>query len=248
MAIQHRLQAEFALTTPTANLTDIVRPGSVVMMEKQGMLMYPVADGVPPLNTYKGGKIVQTFGATFSTGMKLGRKTPGLNTNNVPKRKCAVGEKFWITGVSVLDDGVVIQLYSDPYEDGRYFGEVKFPYAKNAIPPADQVVGMVTEVLTVQGGENNPPQTGPAAQPAAAQPQPALAPIPPPPPPPDAVPPPQNATLPSVTKTISLGQTKAEVTDTFGPPQKVVKLGAKEVDYYPDMKVTFTNGKVTNVE
>ena len=53
---------------------------------------------------------------------------------------------------------------------------------------------------------------------------------------------------PRRTKTIALGQTKDQVVQNFGQPTKVVQLGAKEIDYYSDMKVTFTNNKVTNVE
>jgi hypothetical protein len=34
----------------------------------------------------------------------------------------------------------------------------------------------------------------------------------------------------------------------MGQPQKVVSLGTKEIDYYPDMKVIFINGKVTDVQ
>ena len=34
----------------------------------------------------------------------------------------------------------------------------------------------------------------------------------------------------------------------FGQPSKVVKLGTKEIDVYPDMKVTFVNNKVTDVQ
>jgi hypothetical protein len=61
--------------------------------------------------------------------------------------------------------------------------------------------------------------------------------IAPPPPPPDAPPP-----------TIALGQTMDQVTAGFGQPLRVAKLGAKAIFYYKDMKVTFTNGKVSNVE
>jgi hypothetical protein len=61
--------------------------------------------------------------------------------------------------------------------------------------------------------------------------------IAPPPPPPDAPPP-----------TIALGQTKDRVTAAFGQPVRIAKLGVKEIFYYKDMKVTFTNGKVSNVE
>jgi hypothetical protein len=60
----------------------------------------------------------------------------------------------------------------------------------------------------------------------------------------DIAPPPPPADTP----TIAIGQTKAQVTAAFGQPVKTAKLGAKEIFYYKDMKVTFTNGKVSNVE
>jgi hypothetical protein len=34
----------------------------------------------------------------------------------------------------------------------------------------------------------------------------------------------------------------------LGQPSKVVKLGTKEIYYYPDMKVIFVSGKVTDVQ
>jgi hypothetical protein len=39
-----------------------------------------------------------------------------------------------------------------------------------------------------------------------------------------------------------------QVTEGFGPPLRVARLGVKTIFYYKDMKVTLTNGKVTNVE
>jgi len=62
--------------------------------------------------------------------------------------------------------------------------------------------------------------------------------IAPPPPPPAAAP------------TISIGQTKAQVTAAFGEPQRKATVGPKEIFFYTDMKmkVTFTNGKVSNLE
>ena len=64
--------------------------------------------------------------------------------------------------------------------------------------------------------------------------------IAPPPPPADAPPP--------APPTIALGQTMDQATAAFGQPLKVAKVGAKTIFYYKDMKVTFTNGKVSNVE
>ena len=72
----------------------------------------------------------------------------------------------------------------------------------------------------------------------AAVPVPAPMPeIAPPPPPADAPPP-----------TIALGQTIDQVTAGFGAPLKVARLGVKTIFYFKDMKVTFTDGKVSNVE
>ena len=116
------------------------------------------------------------------------------------------------------------------------------------MPPADDFVKTVSEVITVQppedkgdqGGQGGQPaeSAAPAAAPAAPAAPPApMAAIPPPPPPADAPPP-----------TIAIGQTKDQVTAAFGQPTKAAKVGAKEIYYYKDMKVTFTNGKVSNVE
>ncbi len=50
------------------------------------------------------------------------------------------------------------------------------------------------------------------------------------------------------TKTISLGQTPAEVETILGKPEKVVNLGPKITYIYKDMKVIFQDGKVADVQ
>jgi hypothetical protein len=54
-------------------------------------------------------------------------------------------------------------------------------------------------------------------------------------------------TPPASTKTIALGQTKDQVVALFGQPQKMATVGAKDIYAYPDMKVTFVDGKVADV-
>lgn len=49
-------------------------------------------------------------------------------------------------------------------------------------------------------------------------------------------------------RTVSLGQTKEQVTAVLGQPTTVVNLGAKEVYYFPNMRVTFVNGHVADVQ
>jgi hypothetical protein len=155
--------------------------------------------------------------------------------NGCADRKFVAGEKFWITAVVVQKDGIVISTFSDPYPDAsgdqvRYYGEIKFPFSKGQVGSPDDFVKTVSEVITVQppdDKDNGGNQGGAPTQGAAPSPPPApMAAIPPPPPPADAAPP----------------------TTAFGQPQRAAKVGAKKIFYYKDMKVTFTNGKVSNVE
>ena len=55
--IQRKLDALFVLTKATDDKTDIVKPGSVLDLHKDGLVMYSVATKVAPTSTYKDGKI-----------------------------------------------------------------------------------------------------------------------------------------------------------------------------------------------
>jgi hypothetical protein len=51
-----------------------------------------------------------------------------------------------------------------------------------------------------------------------------------------------------VTKTIGLGQTRAEVEEILGRPERIVDLGMKVTYVYADMKVVFVEGRVSDVQ
>ena len=242
-AIQQKLDAQFKLTRIAADRSDIVTAGSVVQLHKPGLVMYAVASPMPPSNTYKGGKIGQGWGG-FGKDLAIGMATPGGGTAaDYPHRQFVADEKCWVTGISVQKDGVVFQLYSDPYNDTRYYANLKVPFPdKKSVPPADAFALVVAEVLTAMPSDDQGAGSSEAqAPPPATIPEPPPAPmqaIAPPPPPADAPPP-----------TIAVGQTRDQVVAAFGQPQRMAKVGVKEIFYYPDkMKVTFTNGKVSNVE
>lgn len=244
-AIQLKLNSQFRLTTTTADRTDIVTPGDVVVIQKPGLVMYAVASPLPPSNTYKNGRITQGWGG-FGKDLAIGMSGGGATANDFAHRTFVPQEKCWVTKIAVEKDGILFELYSDPYGDTRYYGNLKIPFPhKKEVPSADEALQSVGEVLTVVPGDN---QGGPAGQPAQAPPpvqpppppaQPAapMAAIPPPPPPADEAPP-----------TVTLGETKEQVTASFGQPLREAKLGTKEIYYYKGMKVTFKAGKVTDVE
>jgi len=107
---------------------------------------------------------------------------------------------------------------------------VKAQFAAVAPPPdpnaAEQITAQAKEADTAEQEVLSQAQSGPSDGAAAAAP---AAPAGPP-------------------KTIGLGQTIDEVTGILGQPKSVVDLGAKKIYVYPDMKVTFNNGKVTDVQ
>ena len=49
-------------------------------------------------------------------------------------------------------------------------------------------------------------------------------------------------------KTIQLGQSTDEVQAALGKPEKIVNLGPKQLYVYRDLKITFVNGKVSDVQ
>jgi hypothetical protein len=49
-------------------------------------------------------------------------------------------------------------------------------------------------------------------------------------------------------QTIQLGQSTGEVQAALGKPEKIVNLGPKQLYVYKDLKITFVNGKVSDVQ
>ena len=238
LPVQQAIEAQYSLTKPTADHKDMVTPGAVIDLLKDDLVLYSVTANTVATSTgtYKDGKF--QYGGMAKL-MNMSTKKAGTS------RTFVAGEKFWLIGVSVNDDGVMLEFLSDPISDVRYKGFVKYPYpAKGVIPPADVVLATIKESIKAEPVDGKVSAQAPAAPPAPAAPaapaEAKMADIPIPPPPADAP--------PAAPKEISLGQTKDLVTANFGAPTRVVKVGTKEIDYYADMKVTFVNGKVTDVQ
>jgi hypothetical protein len=219
--LQKQLETTYPLTKATADKSDVVTAGAVLVLQKDNLQMCKSNMPIPTKNFYKNGSIDQ--GGFMSVLNKLGNASLGGGGDANTIRKFVAGEKFWVTRIQVEGDGVTFTFLSDPLQDVRYEATLKFPYAKGQTPSADDVLATIAQVIKVDGDTGGGSQAPEQQQAAADAPAPA-------------------------TKTISIGQTKDQVVQNFGQPTKVVQLGSKEIDYYTDMKVTFTNNKVTNVE
>jgi len=245
---QEKLVSQIKLTKTTADHSDIVTAGDAVLLHKDGLMMCSSTSSYAFSNTYTNGVLAgnnNNRAKSFLKGHIPFGGGASDATSGCPSRKFVAGEKFWITRVDLLKDGVMVDTFSDPYPDAsgdqvRYYGEIKFPFPKGQTPSPDDFVKTVFEVITVAPADDSSNNQGGGAPAPAAAPAPPPAPmaaIPPPPPPTDTPPP-----------TIAIGQTEAQVTTAFGQPLKQAQVGTKKIYYYKDMKVTFIHGKVTDVD
>ena len=142
--LQQKLQDQFVFTRFAADRNDIVTAGTIVGLLKFGVEMYSTAAPLPPLNNYKNGKISLSFLRDLGSTIL----TPGKQTvRDYPHRVFRPAERLWVTGLAVQKDGVVITLFSDPYDNIRYYGQLRFPFEKNAIPTPDQALARIAEVI-----------------------------------------------------------------------------------------------------
>jgi hypothetical protein len=267
--IQKKLEAEYKLTKTNYDKTDIVTAGSVIVLQKDKVLMLAASSANPCRNTYKDGQIKQSGPCAANEKLKrfsaLTSRIPGKS--NVPDSPSShtfvTGEKFWVTKIEVRDagkdPGIVFSFFTDEIGDDktRYATTLLIPFGA-ITPTPDQALKVAQEVITVapaedakadaksdqpapaQSAQKQPaapaaPAAAAAAPPAEAAPAPIEA---PPPPPAD----------PAPTPTVSLGQSTDEVVAIMGQPLKKAQIGTKTIYTYKDLKITFVNGKVKDVQ
>ena len=213
--IQQKLVSQIKLTKSAAGHSDIVTAGDVVVLHKDGLMMCSSAFSCAFSNTCGNGVLAASYNnraKDAATSFLKGRLPFGgggsvtdAANSGCASRKLVAGENFWVTGVTPQKDGILVSAFGDPGPDPsgnqvRYCGEIKFHFAKRSLPPPDDFVKTVSEVITMQPPDDKGDQGGQGAQLAeaaatAAAPAPPAAPpasmtaIPPPPPPADAPPP-----------------------------------------------------------
>jgi len=163
--IQEKLVSQIKLTKSTADRSDIVTAGDIVLLHKDGLMMCSSTSSYAFSNTYSSGVLAASYKNRVKDAMKSwgfghvpvfggGTSATDAANNGCPSRKFVAGEKFWITGVTPQKDGILVSTFSDPYPDPsgnqvRYYGEIKFAFPKGAVPPVDDFVKTVSEVITV---------------------------------------------------------------------------------------------------
>jgi hypothetical protein len=231
-----QLQSQFALAKFSG--FELKQAGSVLLVQKDGIGAVP-SSGVgftsPTFGTnYKEGKIRRDVLSAL-----VANKTAGL-------RNLAIGEGVYLLKIQVTESNVIFDVQAcgscnpaspDP---NPMRATVTFPFKKGFLEntPVEQVLGTIGEVFSLANANpaTQPPPAPPATATEAAPPLPAA--------PPAALP---AEPAPEPVK-IELGQTLEQVQAILGKPDKVVDLGAKKIYLYKDLKITFVDGLVSDVQ
>jgi hypothetical protein len=223
-----------AITTLQNDLNAKYKASTILVIQKNGITGEAPSNLAPPCgSTWKDNAL------HAGNGMCL------LVEKNYSKA-LATGDKVNPTGVSikVKDEKVTVNFTEcDSCNGGdvsSYRGSVTFVFPKGYLEggaDVGQIADVITQVLAPpdpnadqnqqqQGGQQQAGDQQQQQQPQQQQPQ-------------------QPAAPPA---SIQLGQTVDQVQTSFGPPEKIVNLGTKQIYVYKDLKVTFVNGKVTDVQ
>jgi len=220
--LQEQLNTQYKLARMSSRVGDwtVLEPGTVLEIVKS-------VAAVPP-------KSVRLCGSKFENGTlrEPGSFCLGMDRKNF--RYLTVGEKVYPVKLAVdtAKDKVVMEVVECDSCNGlqapsSYRAEVTFQFAKGflANASAGQVEDTIGQVFGISSGNSQPP-----AQAGGGQAQQA---------------PPQQQAEP---QTIRIGMTTDQVIAAIGKPQKIVDLDTKQIYIYSDMKITFVNGKVTDVQ
>lgn len=246
--------AAFAQLAPTASLADELTAQYKVSKLNADSTGTVVTDAGTVLNLQKGGILgfqYDTYGIVAIKYDKSGIHSPNalammmLNkTNKVNTKFLTVGEKVYVTKIDVNVKGekvtfslVECDTCNNVQTPSGYKAQLAFQFDKGFLESASptQVEDTIGQVLAIDNSSASDSQQASNGQGGGqGQQQQAAAP---------AAPEPQAAPV-----SIEVGQTTDQVKAALGDPQKIVKLGTKQIYVYKDLKITFTNGKVSDVQ
>ena len=221
LADQLKSQYKLAKRGSDSNGGSIVEPGTVLVIQKGGILGVPFSNVAMAPATYKDGDL---HGPTGAQKMFIGNNTHQLT----------IGEKVYVTKIDVhqKNDKVMLTIVecdacNGVQQPSSYKSAVVFQFPKDYLSKADgaQVKDFISQVLA--------PDTAAGDQQAQSQPQQQQAAAP------------QQQAPPA---TIAVGQTVDQVQASLGQPEKIVNLTNKQIYVYKDLKITFVNGKVSDVQ
>jgi hypothetical protein len=247
VSLQEQLAAQYKLVkmgSDTGGLS-VVEAGTLLAIQKGGILGVPYSDQSVLSSKYEGGTVHSPNALlTGARGGLMGKFGKQQTTHLF-----AVGDKVYPTKieVNVASDKVSMGIVAcdtcnktDPPTYNKAQVVFQFPKGALANASAGQVEDVIGQLLSIssddaqqgggQGGNDQQGNNQQGGDQGAAQGQ------------------AQQQAPPPEPQQIEKGQTPDQVKAAIGQPDKIVNLGAKQIYVYKDIKVTFINGKVSDVQ
>lgn len=239
VTLQEQLAAQYKLVKMGSDTSgySVVDKGTLLAIQKGGILGVPYSDPNVLANKYEGGAIHSPSGLAL-----MGRKSiMGKFGKEQTTHLFQVGDKVYPMkiDVNVAKDTVTLGIVAcdtcnktDPPTYNKANVVFQFPKGSLANASAGGVEDTIGQVLSIsdeapEGGD----QQGGQQQGGQDQGQQQQAPQP-------------QAEPASIEK----GMTVEQVEAALGKPEKKVTLGTKQIYYYKDMKIIFLSGKVSDVQ
>ncbi len=244
VSIQEQLAAQYKVVKMGSDTGgySVIEAGTLLAIQKGGILAVPYSDNAILSTKYEAGT-VHTPSTLLSKGIGFGMKRFGKEQTT---HLFQVGDKVYPSKIEVdpAKDDVALTIVAcdscnktDPPTYNKAKVIFHFPKGSLAKASAGEVEDTIGQLLAIsedtqqdQGGQ----QGGQTAQGGQDQ--------------QGAQPPAQQPSQQAEPQTIEKGQTTDQVQAALGKPDKVVNLGSKQLYVYKDLKVTFVNGKVVDVQ
>jgi len=248
VSLQEQLAAQYKLVKMGSDTSgySVVEEGTLLAIQKGGLLGVPYSDTSVQNNKYEGG-VVKAPNALLSKGIGFGMKKFGKEQTT---KLFAKGDKVYPTKIDVNVDKDTVTMgivacdtcnKTDPPTYNKANVVFVFPKGSLAKASAGEVEDTIGQLLSVssedaqkagdQGGQQQGGDQQQGGGDQGAQQQPAAQDQP-------------QAEPASIDK----GMTTDQVQAAMGKPDKIVNLGTKTIYYYKDMKVIFLSGKVSDVQ
>ena len=251
VSLQEQLVAQYKAVKMGSDTSgySVVEEGTLLAIQKGGMLGVPYSDKSSLTNKYEGGAVHPPSGLMLSGKKALLGHFSTTQSQGQTTKLFAKGDKVYPTKVEVNVDKDIVTLgivacdtcnKTDPPTYNKANVVFQFPKGSLAKASAGDVEDTIGQLLSIsdssqqdqggqqggqdqqqgaQGDQQGGGQQG-AQQPAAQQ-EPA---------------------------SVEVGMTPAQVEAALGKPDKKVTLPTKVTYYYKDMKVIFKDGKVVDVQ
>jgi hypothetical protein len=253
VSLQEQLAAQYKVVKMGSDTSgySVVEPGTLLAIQKGGVLGVPYSDKTALTTKYENGTVHSPNGLMVASKRSLLGHFSATSSQGQTTHLFQKGEKVYPSKIEVNLEKDTVELgvvacdkcnNTDPPTYNKAQILFQFPKGTLAKASAGDVEDTIGQLLAIsddsqQGGgdQNAQQQQGQQGGQGQQQDQQAA----------DQGQQPQQQAEP---QTIEKGQTPDQVEAALGKPDKIVNLGAKQLYIYKDLKVTFLNGKVSDVE